>query len=94
MKSFVYAVVTVSVLAAPAVSFAQPSSSTVTREQVKAELMQLEKAGYNPVRRAPNYPEDIRAAQARVAAQNGTVPAQTGYGPAVGGSSGSGVPSK
>ena len=94
MKSLVYAVVTVSVLAAPAVSFAQQSSSTVTREQVKAELTQLEKAGYNPVRRDPNYPEDIRAAQARVAAQNGTVPAQTGYGPAVGGSSGSGVPSK
>jgi hypothetical protein len=94
MKSLVYAVATVSVLAAPAVSFAQQSSSTVTREQVKAELTQLEKAGYNPVRRDPNYPEDIRAAQARVAAQNGTVPAQTGYGPAVGGSSGSGVPSK
>jgi hypothetical protein len=94
MKSLVYAVVTVSVLAAPAVSFAQQSSSTVTREQVKAELTQLEKAGYNPGRRDPNYPEGIRAAQARVAAQNGTAPAQTGYGPAVGGSSGSGVPSK
>lgn len=94
MKSLVYAVVTVSVLAAPAVSFAQQSSSTVTREQVKAELTQLEKAGYNPGRRDRNYPEGIRAAQARVAAQNGTVPAQTGYGPAVGGSSGSGVPSK
>ncbi|MFP3569987.1 DUF4148 domain-containing protein [Paraburkholderia sp. SIMBA_030] len=94
MKSLVYAVVTVSVLAAPAVSFAQQSSSTVTREQVKAELTQLEKAGYNPGRRDPNYPEGIRAAQARVAAQNGTVPAQTGYGPAVGGSSGSGEPSK
>ncbi|MCX4150164.1 MULTISPECIES: DUF4148 domain-containing protein [Paraburkholderia] len=94
MKSLVYALVAISVLAAPAVSFAQQSSSTVTREQVKAELTQLEKAGYNPGRRDPNYPEDIRAAQARVAAQNGTVPAQTGYGPAVGGSSGSGVPSK
>ena len=94
MKSWVYAVVTVSVLAAPAVSFAQQSSSTVTLEQVKAEPTRLEKAGYSPGRRDPNYPEGIRAAQARVAAQNGTAPAQTGYGPAVGGSSGSGVPSK
>ena len=77
MKSLVYAVVTVSVLAAPAVSFAQQSSSTVTREQVKAELTQLEKAGYNPVRRDPNYPEDIRAAQSRVAAQNSTASPRT-----------------
>ncbi|MPW23974.1 DUF4148 domain-containing protein [Paraburkholderia sp. CNPSo 3157] len=93
MKSFVFAAVTVSVLAAPAISLAQQSGSTVTREQVKAELKELEEAGYNPIRRDPNYPDDIRAAQARVAARHGTTPGQTGYGPAAGGSSQSGVPS-
>ncbi|TDN61968.1 DUF4148 domain-containing protein [Paraburkholderia sp. BL10I2N1] len=94
MKRLLYAVFTVSVLAAPAVSSAQQSGSTVTREQVKAELIQLEKAGYNPARRDPNYPDDIRAAQARVAAQSGAAPGQTSYGPANGGTSQSGVPGK
>jgi len=51
MKSFFFAAVTVSMLATPAVSLAQQSGSPVTREQVKAELMQLEQAGYNPIRR-------------------------------------------
>ncbi|CAN7796611.1 DUF4148 domain-containing protein [Paraburkholderia hospita] len=92
MKSFVFAAVTVSVLATPAVSLAQQSGSPVTREQVKAELKQLEQAGYNPIRRDPHYPDDIRAAQARIATHDGTAAGPTGYGPAAGGSSQSGVP--
>ncbi|CAN7658875.1 DUF4148 domain-containing protein [Caballeronia sp. LjRoot34] len=43
----------------------------LSRAEVRAELGQLEKAGYNPARgRDPDYPADIQAAEARVAAQN------------------------
>jgi len=91
MKSSLYSVVTASVLAAPAVSFAQQSNAPVTRAQARAELIQLEQAGYNPARHDPDYPANIQAAQARVAAQNGAAQGQTsGYGPSVSGSSVSG----
>jgi hypothetical protein len=83
-KSLIPAVVIASALAAPAVSFAQQSNAPVTRAQVQGELVQLEKAGYQPSR-ANNlyYPADIQAAEARVAAQNGgTVSASTSGAPA------------
>ena len=67
MKSLIQAVVVAAVLAAPVSSFAQ-SNQPVTRAQVRAELIQLEKAGYQPGRSYPYYPADIQAAQARVAA--------------------------
>jgi opacity protein-like surface antigen len=90
MKSLVQAVALAVVLAAPVASFAQ-SEQPVTRAEVKAQLKQLEQAGYNPAAtNDSSYPADIQAAEARVAAQNGA----TGYGPATGGSSetGSNVP--
>ena len=87
MKSLLYTAIAASILAIPVVSFAQQSNAPVTRAQVRAELIQIEQAGYTPGRRDPNYPEDIQAAQARVAAAQ----AQTSsYGPAVNGSSQSG----
>ncbi|HYS62395.1 MAG TPA: DUF4148 domain-containing protein [Paraburkholderia sp.] len=87
MKSLIQAVVIAAALAAPVASFAQ-SNQPVTRAQVRAELIQLEKAGYQPGHNDPYYPADIQAAQARVAAQNGTAqPAQNGYGGVVSGSS-------
>jgi hypothetical protein len=91
MKSLVQAVAIAAVLAAPVASFAQ-SSQPVTRAQVRAELAQIEQAGYSPARGAdPEYPADIQAAEARVAAQNGTVQAaNTGYGPSTSGTSLSG----
>jgi hypothetical protein len=90
MKTLIQAVVIAAVLAAPVASFAQ-SNQPVTRAQVRAELIQLEKAGYHPGRADPYYPADIQAAQARVAAQNGTAqPVESGYGGAVSGSSQSG----
>lgn len=75
-------------LAAPVASFAQ-SNQPLTRAQVRAELVQLEKAGYSPARgRDPYYPEDIQAAEARVAASNATAQAETtGYGSGSNGSS-------
>src|ERR1700694_1335563 len=71
-------------LAIPAISSFAQSNEPVTRAQVKAELVQLEKAGYNPAMRDDTtYPADIQAAEAKVAAQNG----QTSYGGVAVGSS-------
>lgn len=70
MKSAIAAAVAVVVLAAPALSFAQQSNAPLTRAQVREQLVQLEKAGYQPGVSSPFYPDDIQAAQARVDAQN------------------------
>ncbi len=70
MKSAIAAAVAVAVLAAPALSFAQQSNAPLTRAQVREQLVQLEKAGYQPGVSSPFYPDDIQAAQARVDAQN------------------------
>ncbi|QGZ60989.1 DUF4148 domain-containing protein [Paraburkholderia acidisoli] len=79
MKSLIQTVAAAAALAAlvaPAAAFAQ--SSTITRAQVRAELVQLQQAGYR-VGEGDNahYPEAIQAAEAKVAAMNG---ANTGYG--------------
>jgi hypothetical protein len=47
MKSIIKAFAIAALVAAPLASFAQ-SSQPVTRAQVREELAQLEKAGYNP----------------------------------------------
>jgi hypothetical protein len=67
----VQSLIVAAVLAVPAVSSFAQSNAPVTRAEVKAQLVQLEKAGYQPGRDDPNYPADIQAAEARVAAQNG-----------------------
>jgi hypothetical protein len=84
MKYLFSAIIVSAVFAMPDASFAQ-SNQPVTRAQVRAKLIQLEEAGYNPAVAANDYdyPVAIQAAEARVAAQNGT----THYGPAVSGSS-------
>ena len=70
-KSLIPAVVIVSALAAPTFAFAQSTDNgPLTRAEVKAQLVQLEKAGYNPAGDQVNYPPNIQAAQARVDAQN------------------------
>lgn len=76
MKTLIQAVVVALAVAAPVASFAQ-SNSPVTREQVRAEIVQLAQAGYH-VGDGDNvrYPETVQAAEARVAAANGN----TGYG--------------
>lgn len=85
MKSLISAVVVAAALVAPVASFAQ-SNQPLTRDDVRAQLVQLEKAGYNPIGDHTEYPGNLLAAQARVDAQNGTAQAETsGYGaPAVG----------
>lgn len=72
MKSLFQAVVVVvaAALAVPVVVFAQ-SNAPLTRAQVRAELVQLEKAGYHPGDGDNStYPAQIQAAEAKVAAQN------------------------
>jgi hypothetical protein len=50
----------------PVVAFAQQSDTGLTRAQVRAELIQVEKAGYYPARISPHYPADIQAAMAKI----------------------------
>ncbi|MCA8429283.1 DUF4148 domain-containing protein [Burkholderia seminalis] len=75
MKSVIVTIAAVAatataLLAAPAVSYAQSSHSTLTRAQVRQELFDLESVGYVPVAAdGDNYPGDIVAAQERLAAK-------------------------
>jgi hypothetical protein len=89
MKSLIQAVVIAAAVCAPVAAFAQ-SNSTVTRAQVRAELIQLEQAGYH-VGDGDNahYPEELQAAEARIAAQNAGA---TAYGGSANGTSASGRP--
>ena len=69
------ALVIAAAIAFPVAGYAQESSSTVTRAQVRAELVQLEGVGYWPGRaNDPHYPADIQAAEAAVASQKGAEP--------------------
>ncbi|MFM0017911.1 DUF4148 domain-containing protein [Paraburkholderia azotifigens] len=70
MKKLLHAALVTTLLASPVPSFAQ-SNGTVSRAQVKAELRELEQAGYYRARsEAANYPGDIQAAEARVTQRN------------------------
>ena len=88
----VQSLIVAAILAAPAVSFAQsdassnaPSNAPITRAEVRAELVQLEQAGYNPATDQTQYPKNIEAAQARVNAENGI--SATSYGASTSGTS-------
>ncbi|MGF6239239.1 MULTISPECIES: DUF4148 domain-containing protein [Paraburkholderia] len=86
MKSFIEAAVIAALIAAPLAAFAQ-SSQPLTRAEVRADLVQVEKAGYNP-NDWIHYPDNIQAAEARVAAEKGAAQADaTGYGSGSNGSS-------
>ena len=71
MKSLICLTLAISVLAGPVSAFAQTTSGPLTRAQVRAELVRLEQAGYSPsTGEDPNYPADIQAAEAKVAAKH------------------------
>ncbi|CAE6718402.1 MULTISPECIES: DUF4148 domain-containing protein [Paraburkholderia] len=92
MKTLISAVVVAAALVAPVASFAQ-SNQPLTRAEVRAQLVQLEKAGYNPIGDHVDYPANLQAAQARVDAQNGTAQAvNSGYGAPIAGTSQAGRP--
>jgi hypothetical protein len=85
-KTFVPAFVLASALAAPVFAFAQ-STQPLTRAEVRADLVRLEKAGYVPGADEANYPADIQAAEQRVAEEDA---ANASYGPSTNGTSASG----
>jgi hypothetical protein len=83
MKSLIQAVAVAVALVAPVASFAQ-SNAPVTRAQVRAEIVQLERVGYHVGDGDnANYPDAIQAAEARVSALNGN----SGYGGVAAGTS-------
>ncbi|MGU7770750.1 DUF4148 domain-containing protein [Burkholderia sp. MR1-5-21] len=66
MKSIIYAAIAATVLATPIASFAQ-SDQGLTRDQVKADLVQLEQNGYKPqASDGAEYPANIQAAEQRI----------------------------
>jgi hypothetical protein len=70
MKSFVRFAATSLICMGPSLSFAQ-SNGPVTRAQVLSELIAVEKAGFEPgMGNGPDFPGNLQAAEARVAAQN------------------------
>ncbi|BBA44648.1 MULTISPECIES: DUF4148 domain-containing protein [Burkholderia] len=69
MNNLIRAVLLSCALSAPIVAFAQTTDHAVTRADVRADLVRVERAGYRPISNDPNYPEDIQAAEAKVAAQ-------------------------
>ncbi|WP_241341729.1 DUF4148 domain-containing protein [Burkholderia cenocepacia] len=50
----------------PMMSFAQSGNVPLTRAQVRAQLIQIEKAGYFPSRKDPNYADLLQAAERRI----------------------------
>jgi hypothetical protein len=75
MKSVALALAAASALSMSFAAFAQ-TDATPTRAQVRAEMQQLEQAGYDPARADDaTYPSDIQAAEARI-----STPAGTAYG--------------
>jgi hypothetical protein len=89
---FVCLAVAAGVFAAPAVSFAQ-SNDPVTRAEVRADLVRVEQAGYNPALASdPYYPQDIQAAEAKIAKQDDQ--GKQSYGGVADTSSASGKPAR
>ena len=79
MKAMFRTVLISCALAAPALAFAQSSNEPVTRAEVRADLVRVEQAGYNPSGHDPHYPAAIQAAEAKIAADQPS-PATTSVG--------------
>jgi Domain of unknown function (DUF4148) len=69
MKTTIKTAIVALALTAASASFAQSQPTTVTRAQVRAELIQLEHAGYSPGADDVYYPNNIQNAEARIAQQ-------------------------
>lgn len=91
MKTLSKSIVCLTLISAPLSVFAQTTNAQpLTRAQVIEQLIQVEKAGYQPSASAAYYPADIEAAERRVQAQQATANAQsvsdTSYGSSTNGS--------
>jgi len=91
MTTIAKVIVCIAAVIAPAFSFAQSQNAPATRAQVKAELVQLQRAGYS-VASGDNatYPADIQAAEAKVASQQSINEANEAYGGTQSGAAASG----
>jgi Domain of unknown function (DUF4148) len=84
MKTLICLTLAISALASPALTFAQTASGQLTRAQVRADLIRLEQAGYSPSSGDdPHYPDDIQAAEAKIAQQSSAQPRANDVGGAV-----------
>ena len=68
MQTLINAIAAALILSTSIASFAQ-ETQPVTRAAVQAQLIQLERAGYQPGLYDPAYPTEIQTAQARVDAK-------------------------
>jgi hypothetical protein len=92
MKSLAYLVLASGAFCIQAVGFAQ-STAPVTRAQVRAELIQLEQAGYHVGDGdQTTYPVQIQAAEAKVAAQDSQQVANNAVGGTTNSTSAAGSP--
>ena len=72
MNKKIIAVIALSAtMAAPTLTFAQSANGPVTRASIRAELLSLQRVGYNPAVNDINYPQNLQAAEHRLAIQNG-----------------------
>ncbi|WP_442953454.1 DUF4148 domain-containing protein [Paraburkholderia sp. SOS3] len=87
MKTLTFASIAVAALFSPVLCFAQ-TAAPLTRAEVRADLIRLEQAGYNPASADDvYYPANIQAAEAKVAAEQ----ARQTSNDAVGGTAGNGT---
>ncbi|MCX4172590.1 MULTISPECIES: DUF4148 domain-containing protein [Paraburkholderia] len=78
MKKLTLLALTLSAVVISTSTFAQSASVPLTRAQVRADLIRLEQAGYNPsASDDATYPADIQAAEANVAGQDAEQQAAT-----------------
>lgn len=73
----VQSLIVAALVSVPVVSFAQ-AEQPVTRAEVRAELVQLQKAGYNGGGDDAQYPQDLQAALSRIDANQGSAVAAYG----------------
>jgi hypothetical protein len=86
MKSVAIAVAAASALFLPLAASSQ-TDPALTRAQVRAELQQIEQAGYNPAQAEDaKYPSDIQAAEARISTDGPTAYGGTSSGSSTSGS--------
>ncbi|MFC0401887.1 DUF4148 domain-containing protein [Paraburkholderia rhizosphaerae] len=78
MKSLIHVVVAACALSAATLAFAQASNGPVTRAEVRADLVQVEQAGYQPAGNQTEFPQNVQAADAQVAAQQNSTTAAVG----------------
>jgi hypothetical protein len=71
MKASIFAVAVACALAAPVTTYAQQTDAPPTRAEVRADLVQIEQAGYRPGDNDPGYPRQLELAEQKVAQQGG-----------------------